>query len=41
MFHQSQGLVLALKAGNYFARIHAGLDQLERHAAADGFFLLG
>ena len=31
MVHQRQGLTFRLKAGNHFARVHAGLDDLQRH----------
>ena len=41
MVHQGQSLALGLEARDHFARVHAGFDQLERHAAADRLFLLG
>ena len=39
--HQGQSLALGLEAGDDFAAVHAGFDQLERHAAAHRFFLFG
>ena len=39
--HQRQGLALRLEAGNDLAAVHAGLDDFERHLAADRVRLLG
>ena len=39
--HHGQGLALGLEAGDDVLRVHAGLDDLERDAAADGLELLG
>ena len=39
--HQRQGLPLGLEAGEDLAAVHAGLDDLQRHLAADRLFLLG
>ncbi len=41
MVHHRQRLTLALESGDDLLGVHAGLDDLERHAAADRFFLLG
>ncbi len=41
MVHQSQSLTLRFEAGDHFATVHAGFHQLEGHAAADRFPLLG
>ena len=35
MVHQGQGLPLGLEAGDDLPRVHAGLDDLEGHLAAD------
>src|SRR2546425_353622 len=37
--HQSQGLALRLEARQDLARVHAGLDDLQRDLAADRFHL--
>ena len=39
--HKRQGLPLGLEAGDHLFAVHAGLDNLERHAAADRLMLLG
>ena len=41
MIHQGQGLLFALKARQDGARVHAELDQLERHLADHRQFLFG
>ena len=41
MVHESQGLALGLEAGNHRARIHARLEHLQGHGAAEGLLLLG
>ena len=41
MVHQRQGLALGLEPGDDLLGIHARLDDLERHPAADGLLLLG
>ena len=41
MIHQRQRLPLRLESGDDRLGIHAELDDLERHAAANGFELLG
>ena len=40
MVHERQRLPLGLEPGNNTLGVHAQLDDLERHAAVDGFFLL-
>ena len=40
MIHHGQRLPLSLEAGNDAPGVHAQFDDLERHAAADRFFLL-
>jgi hypothetical protein len=40
MIHHRQRLPLRLEAGDDLLGVHAQLDDLERHAAADGFGLL-
>src|ERR1022692_1608425 len=39
--HKRQRLPLGLETRHYFARVHAGLDQLKGDAAAHGLLLLG
>ncbi len=39
--HQGQGLPLGLEAGDDLPRVHAELDDLQRHLAADRLLLLG
>ena len=39
--HQRQGLPLGLEPGDDVARVHARLDDLEGHLAADRLLLLG
>ena len=39
--HQGQGLALGLEPGDDLLAIHAGLDDLQGHPAADGMLLLG
>ena len=39
--HHGQGLPLGLEAGQHGLRVHAGLDELQRHLAADGLGLFG
>src|SRR5262249_34920816 len=39
--HQRQRLALGLEAGDDLTAVHARLDDLERHLAADGLLLLG
>ena len=39
--HQGQGLPLGLEAGHHLFGVHPQLDNLEGHAAADRFLLLG
>jgi hypothetical protein len=39
--HQGQGLPLGLEAGDDLRRVQSRLDNLQRHAAADGAVLLG
>jgi hypothetical protein len=39
MVHQRQRLPLSLEPGQYLAGVHALLDELERHAASNGFGL--
>ena len=41
MVHQGQRLPLGLEAGDHVAGVHARLDDLEGHLAADGLLLLG
>jgi hypothetical protein len=41
VIHHRQGLAFGFEAGDYLAAVHAGLDDLERDAAADGVLLLG
>src|SRR5438309_9970981 len=41
MVHQRQRLAFGLEAGDDLARIHAGLDDLQSHLAADGVLLFG
>ena len=41
MVHQGQRLPLGLEAGDDLLGVHAQLDDLERHPAADRFLLLG
>ncbi len=41
MVHQRQCLSLGVEPGNDGSRIHADLDQLERHVAEDGLGLVG
>src|SRR5262245_39856365 len=41
MIHHCQGLPLGLEAGDYLARVHAWLNDLEGHAALDRLQLLG
>ena len=41
MVHHRQRLPLGLEAGDDLPRVHAELDDLERHPAADRLFLLG
>ncbi len=41
MIHDRQGLALGLEAGDNGTRIHARLEDLEGHLAADGLRLLG
>ena len=41
MVHQGQRLPLGFEAGDDLARIHAGLDDLERHQPLDRLGLLG
>jgi hypothetical protein len=41
MVHHGQGLPLGLEAGDHLPRVHAELDDLERHPAVDGRFLFG
>jgi hypothetical protein len=39
--HQGEGLALGREAPHHLLRVHARLDDLERHAAADRLGLLG
>jgi hypothetical protein len=41
MVHQRQRLPFGLEASDDLGRVHAGLDDLQRHLAADRLFLLG
>ena len=41
MIHQRQGLQLRFESRQHLPRVHAGLDNLERDAAADGSLLFG
>ncbi len=41
MIHHGQRLAFRLEAGDDLFGVHAQLDDLERHAAADGLLLLG
>ena len=41
MVHHGQGLALGLEPGDDLLRIHARLDDLQRHLAAHGLRLLG
>ena len=41
MVHHRQRLPLGLEAGDHLPRVHARLDDLQRHLAADGLRLLG
>ena len=41
MIHHCQGLTLGLKSGYDLARIHPGLNHLERHSTAHWYFLFG
>jgi hypothetical protein len=41
MVHERQRLALGLEPGDDLPRVHAELDNLERHPAADRFLLLG
>jgi len=40
VIHQGQRLALGFEAGDHLLRVHAGLDDLHRHAAAEGLRLL-
>ena len=40
MIHQREGLALGVEAGQHVPRVHAPLDQLERHRPPDGCVLL-
>ena len=41
MVHECQGLALGLEAGDHLPGVHAGLEDLEGHLAADRLLLLG
>jgi hypothetical protein len=41
MVHQRQRLPLGLEAGDHLSGIHAGLDDFQRHLAADRMLLFG
>ena len=41
MIHHGQGLALGFEAGDDLGAVHAGLDDLQCDAAADGLLLLG
>ena len=41
VIHEGQRLALGLEAIDDLGRVHAALDDLQRHRAADGFRLLG
>ena len=41
VIHQGQRLALGLEAGDHLLRVHPQLDDLQRHLAAYGLFLLG
>ncbi len=41
MVHERQGLAFSLETSDDLARVHAGLDDLERHLAAKWVLLLG
>ena len=41
MIHERDRLPLGLETGDDVPRVHAELDNLERHAAADRLLLLG
>ena len=41
MVHQRQRLPLGFEAGDHLPRVHAGLDDLERHLPLDRLGLLG
>ena len=41
MIHHRQRLAFGLEAGQHLAAVHAGLDDLQGHLAADRLFLLG
>src|SRR5439155_268804 len=41
MIHQRQRLPLGFEAGDHLPSIHAGLDDFQRHLAADRLLLLG
>ena len=41
MVHHRQRLPLGLEAGNHLPAVHAWLDNLERHTAADRRLLIG
>ena len=41
MVHEGQGLAFGLEAGDHLARVHAGLEHLEGHLAAQRLLLLG
>ncbi len=41
MVHECQGLALRLEAGDHLAGVHARLEDLEGHLAADRLLLLG
>ena len=41
LVHQGESLAFRLEPGNDLFRIHAPLDELESHFAADGLLLLG
>src|SRR5262245_48279364 len=41
MIHKSQGLPLGLAASDHLARVHARLEHLQGHRAANGLGLLG
>ena len=41
MVHECQGLALGIEAGDHLPGVHAGLEDLEGHLAADRLLLLG
>jgi hypothetical protein len=41
MVHEGERLAFALEPGDHLPAVHSGLDELERHLAADRLELFG